>query len=119
MAHPRLYLDEDIPRAVAVGLRRRGFAATTTVETGRAGAGDEEQLRYAAARGLCLFTFNRGHFARLHGELLARGEHHRGIVVSRQARPGAVVRALSRFLAARSVDDLADRLIWLVVDSER
>ena len=45
----RLYLDEDVHAAVASGLRRRGHDVLTTVEAGRSGATDLEQLSFAAS----------------------------------------------------------------------
>ena len=42
----RLYLDEDVYQGVALGLRRRGFDVLTTVEAGRRGASDQEQLHF-------------------------------------------------------------------------
>jgi hypothetical protein len=77
-------LDEDVYHAVAIGLRRRGFDVLTTYEARRQGTSDEMQLRFAAAEGRAIFTFNRGDFARLHGAFLARAEHHYGIVLARQ-----------------------------------
>lgn len=112
MQRPRLYLDEDVFAGVAVGLRRRGFDLLTTVEAGRRGATDEEQLAHAVAEGRALFTFNRGDFAALHAQRLAASEHHHGIV-SPQRAIGTVVRLLSVLLSTHSRSDLCDRLIWL------
>lgn len=115
----RLYLDEDVYRGVALGLRRRGFDVLTTSDAGNGGRSDEEQLRFAIANGRCLFTFNRGDFVRLHSELIGTGEHHFGIVLAPQARIGAVVRALAQLLSVRSEEELTDQLLWLrIQDSE-
>jgi hypothetical protein len=113
VSRPKIYLDEDVYAAVAVGLRRRGFDVLTTIEAGRRSCGDGEQLRFASAEGRVLVTFNRGDFARLHGEHLASGEQHCGVIVSRQAGIGPVVRALSRLLGGISAASLGNRFIWL------
>lgn len=115
----RLYLDEDVYRGVAVGLRRRGFDVLTTAEAGQSGRSDEGQLGFAIANGRCLFTFNRGHFARLHATLIENGEHHAGLVVAPQAEIGAVVRALARLLSEQGGEDLRDQLVWLAIDPGR
>ena len=60
MKRPRLYLDEDVHHAVAVGLRRRGHDVLTTIEAGHGGSTDEQQLRCAISDKRCMFTFNRG-----------------------------------------------------------
>ncbi len=114
---PKLYLDEDVYQAVAVGLRRRGFDVKSTAEAGRQGATDEEQLQFASSERRAIFTFNRGNFARLHGDWLSEGRRHCGIVVSPQVGVGAVVRCLSRLLADRDAAWLADRLLWLQLDA--
>ena len=109
----RLYTDEDVHAAVAAGLRRRGFDVLTTFQAGRVGTSDEAQLEFAATDGRVVFTFNRGDFAHLHSEFLRAGRTHAGIVVSVQAPPGPVVRAVAKLLASRSADDFVDQLFWL------
>src|SRR4051794_9861664 len=47
MAQIRYHLDENIPPAVADGLRRRGIDVTTTNEASLTGAGDPDQLGHA------------------------------------------------------------------------
>ena len=99
MPRARLYLDEDVYYGVAVGLRRRGVDVVTTVEAGKTGSSDEHQLEFANGEQRCLFTFNRGDFARLHSAIRRRGLEHCGIIVSPQVSVGA--------------DDLRNQLIWL------
>ena len=119
MQHPRIYLDEDVYHAVAIALRRRGFDVLTTFEARRQGTSDEMQLRFAAAEGRAIFTFNRGDFARLHGAFLARGEQHYGILVARQLGIGPIVRMLARLLSQSAAEDMQNRLIWLAEASPR
>jgi hypothetical protein len=52
----RFHLDENCPRAVATGLRRRGIDVTTTLEAGLLEATDEQQDAYAFAQGRVIFT---------------------------------------------------------------
>jgi hypothetical protein len=115
MRHPRLYLDEDVAGAVAAGLRRRGYDVVTTLEAGRAGSTDEEQLHFAVSGRRTLFSFNRGDFANLHAEMVGRGMHHFGIVLSKQVPVGVTVGRLSEWLARTNADDVRDQLVWLGV----
>lgn len=115
MRWPRPYLDEDVAGAVASGLRRRGYDVLTTVEAGRTGSTDEEQLLFAISEERSLFSFNRGDFAQLHAAIVGRGEHHFGIVLCKQVPVGVAVRRLSEWLARASADDVRNQLVWLSV----
>lgn len=42
----RLYLDEDVPKAIAEALRLRGYDVMTVSESGRKGLTDVKQLKY-------------------------------------------------------------------------
>ena len=68
-----LYLDEDVDTLIATLARARGFTAETTVAAGNRAAGDEQQLVYAAERGLTLLTHNRAHFEQLANVWLGSG----------------------------------------------
>lgn len=62
----QLYLDEDVPVAVAALLAAAGHPARTTVAAGRLGRWDAEQLLYAADQGWTLVTHNRRDYHALH-----------------------------------------------------
>lgn len=42
----KLYLDEDVPKAIAEALRLRGYDVMTVSESGRKDLTDVEQLKY-------------------------------------------------------------------------
>jgi hypothetical protein len=115
LPRPQVYLDEDVHSAVAAGLRRRGFDVLTTLEAGRSGTSDGEQLSFATGERRVLVTFNRGDFARLHAEYASSGRIHAGIVVSRQAAAGPVVRSLANLLGTRDLAEFIGTLFWLDV----
>ena len=73
----RFHLDENVPSAIAEGLRRRGVDATITPQAGLLNADDEAQLRFAYSQGRVLIT-NDADFLRLHD----RGASHAGIAYS-------------------------------------
>jgi len=98
---PRLFIDEDAcEEAVISALRRLGFDVLTVHEAKRLALDDAEQLRYATSLGRAIYSLNARHFAKLHGEFLARGESHAGIIVIPRQRYtiGEKVRRLQELL---------------------
>ena len=69
----KLYLDENVPEAVALGLRLRGFDVVTVRDTEHKGLSDFEQLQYAASEKRAIFTFNVADFQKIHNEFLKGG----------------------------------------------
>ena len=58
MSEIRLYVDEDASEtAVILGLRARGIDLLTTVEAGRWGVSDQEQLEFAIQERRIHYTF--------------------------------------------------------------
>jgi hypothetical protein len=112
----RFYFDEDsMDGDLAESLRARGVDVETAYEAGMLERGDHEQLSYAAAQGRVMFTFNVKHFSRLHGELLAGGGNHAGIVVCSQQRYtiGEEMRRLLQMVAAKTAEEMRDQLEFL------
>ena len=95
-----LYLDEDVDVLLAALVRARGFSARTTVEAGRRGTGDEQQLEYAAAENLTLLTHKRADFEALARRWLSTGRTHAGILIA----------------VRRPVHDIARRLLVILND---
>jgi hypothetical protein len=62
----KLYLDEDVPEAVALALRLRGFDVLTTREADNKGLTDRHQRVFASSVERILLTHNIADFARLH-----------------------------------------------------
>ena len=50
MTQPRFFTDEDVYGTVAPALRKSGFDAISTPESGRLGESDESQLQWATRR---------------------------------------------------------------------
>ncbi len=111
-----LYFDEDAQdRDLVRALRARGINVETAGEASMIKRSDREHLEYATANGRVLYTFNRGHFCRLHTACLAAGEAHAGIVVSRQQHysVGEQMRRLLKLAAAKTNDEMRNRLEFL------
>jgi hypothetical protein len=109
----RLYLDEDVFKNIAPALRARGFDAISVHELDHYGWSDAEHLTYAAAEGRALFTFNASDYITLHGEYLAEGKLHAGIIVSKQHTIRETLRRLLGFLNRVTADEMHNQLWWL------
>ena len=116
MSEVRLYIDEDAgEHAVMKGLRARNVDILTTIEAGRLGTTDAEQLAFAIENGRTIYTFNVGDFARLHREHLKQGIDHRGIIVVPDQRNsvGEKIRRLAGFISSASAEEMINRMEYL------
>ncbi len=97
----RFHLDENCPRSLAEGLRRRGVDVTTTPDAGLLGAIDEEQAAHALAESRVIFTQDRDLL-----RINAAGVPHAGITYCPKD--------------SKSLGELIDGpvLIWEVLDSD-
>jgi predicted nuclease of predicted toxin-antitoxin system len=106
----RYHLDENVPRGVALGLRRRGIDVTTTPEAGLLEALDEEQCAYAHGEGRVVFTQDED-FLGLH----ASGMPHSGIAYCRKNTRsiGEMVRGLVLIWEVYDPSEIAGRVEYL------
>jgi predicted nuclease of predicted toxin-antitoxin system len=109
----KLYLDENVPEAIAVALRLRGHDIKTVKDAGRKGISDIDQLKYATSEDRAIFTFNIADFYKIHTEFMKEGNNHRGIILSKQLSIGIIVKALSKLLSSMSHKLLLNNIIWL------
>lgn len=110
----RVYLDENVDRRVATGLRRRGFIVYTTAEHGRPGANDHEQMARATSLRAALVTHDPD-LILLATDAVSAGTGHHGVIFVRMARLplGEVVRRLASLIATLGTDDLVDQVRFL------
>ena len=115
MADPiHLYLDEDAQRASLVrALRARHVEVVTALEAGQIGVSDEEQLAYATAHNLTLFSHNRGDFVQIHTKYLQDGRTQAGIIVSDQLAVGRLLRRLLHLIDRKPAEEMKDWLEFL------
>ena len=109
----RLYLDEDVNPLLADHLRVRGFDVLSTVELGRRGQTDEDQLRLAASEGRCLLTHNRADFLVLATKWAKEGIPHRGILLAHQGAFPMLLHRVLRVLSLYSAEDLENIVMWV------
>ncbi|MFO7904822.1 MAG: DUF5615 family PIN-like protein [Pirellulaceae bacterium] len=116
MSAVRLYMDEDAgENAVVPGLRARGFNVLTTVEAGRCGVSDQDQLAFATEQRRSMYTFNVGDFAFLHRQYLEQGLAHGGIIVvpDQHCAIGEKIRRLAQFLSKVTAEEMVSRMKYL------
>jgi len=108
-----LYLDEDVRVLLAEVLRNRGYRAEHTLEAGRCGKSDEEQLAYAAKNKMAILTHNVKDFIALSKSYEAHGKKHSGIIVSGQLPFNELLKRILRLLSSYSSDSLNNNVVWL------
>ena len=116
MTRIKLYMDEDsMDQELVRALRARGVDVRTALDAKMVDRSDEDQLRWASTHSRVLYSFNVGHFFRLHSAFLARGEDHGGLVLVPQQRysVGDQLRGLLRLVSTRSTEDMRQRAEFL------
>jgi hypothetical protein len=110
MAAIRFHLDEHVDHAVAVGLRRRGIDATTTVEKQLMRSNDGEQLEFARAEQRVFVTRDRRNLASVGPTFV-----HAGIVIARSGRGaiGPTVLALAHLHRTSTAEDMVGQVLYL------
>lgn len=96
-------LDENVPRAIAHGLRLRGVDATMAVDCGLMSVDDEVIAKFALERGYAIFTQDDD-FLRI----AQAGIEHGGIVYAKQGSRtlGEIVRYLELMSACLEPGDM-------------
>ena len=113
MAPVAFYLDEHVQLALAEAMRARGVDVLTTQEAGNTGISDIRQLEYATENKRCLFSYNKGHFARIHYQWMSIRRPHCGIVLSDQMAISPVLRRLMKLHFSLTSQDMQNRLEYL------
>jgi predicted nuclease of predicted toxin-antitoxin system len=94
----KLYLDEDVPGAVAAALRRTKVDVLTTEEAGNKQASDAAQLHFATTAGRCLVTRNVKDFVELAEQAVRQQQPHPGIVLISSTYRGDETRRITEGL---------------------
>ncbi len=107
---PRFQLDEQVPVAVAVGLRHRGIDVITAVDAGLRTVPDPQVLAHAVATGRVLVTHDAD-FVEMHRD----GLPHAGIAfcAQRLRSVGRLVEDLSLMYEVMEAEELVGRLEYL------
>ena len=105
-----LYLDEDVDVLLATLVQARGFAALSTVEAGRRGTTDEQQLVYASERNLTVLTHNRQDFEALAQAWHSAGRRHAGILIAVRRPVHEIARRLLTLLDNVTADEMVNEV---------
>ncbi len=109
MAKVKFYTDENVSRAVVMGLRRRGVDVLTVAEAGNLGASDEEIFRMARDAERVIFTQDDD-FLRL----AATASDHRGIVYTAQENTvGEIIRGLMLIHQVLEAEEMVGQVEFL------
>ncbi len=109
MAKIKFYTDENVSKAVIMGLRQRGVDVLSVPEAGTLGASDEEHLRVAASDERVIFTQDRD-FLRL----VAAGARHARIVYATQNRSvGRLIFGLALIHQVLEAEDMTDHIEYI------
>lgn len=104
----KIYLDDSVASTLLTRLlRNAGHNAQLPADVGLAGEDDPVHLAHAIDEGRVCLSEDHDDFAKLHHLILRAHGHHPGICVVRRdndprrdLKPGAVVRAIAKLLAA-------------------
>jgi hypothetical protein len=109
-----LYLDENVHRAIAVGLRLRGVDILTVQDDGRSGIDDPAVLDRATELGRPLFSQDEDLLVEGHRRQAA-GESFAGIIFAHQLHVtlGDCVRDLHLIATLADPEELANRVEFL------
>ena len=102
-------MDEQVSKAVVLGLRRRGVDVLTVPEAGTLGASDADQLQRAGEEGRVIVTQDDD-FLRL----AAAGSRHSGIVFASQENTiGEIIRGLMMIHQVLEADEMMGHVEYL------
>ena len=105
----RFHLDESMPSAVAVGLRKRDRDATTSKDAGLIAATDDEQLVFATAQSRVLLTRDSDFLV-----LASQSTRHTGIIYWTEKRTlGQFIKDLDSLCFDSTSEEMADR-VWFL-----
>ncbi len=105
----RFHLDENMPSAVAAGLRLRGLNVTTTHEAGLRTASDPLQLEHAFVEGRVIVTRDRDFLFLASSQL-----SHSGIIYWTEKRHfGNLILDLVALCEEQSAEEMVGRVAFL------
>lgn len=110
MANIRFYLDENVPIAIAVQLKRRGIEALTVRDLDLLGDTDENHLQRATAMECVLCTHDADYI-----DLATSGYEHTGIIFGQQHKHGIGdwVKFLELVYEVYTLEEMAGRIEYV------
>jgi predicted nuclease of predicted toxin-antitoxin system len=110
------YFDQNVPRAIAIGLRRLGIDVLTSDEDGAADWPDERILERATALERIVFSCDAD-FLELAADLLTHGQPFAGVVHAHQLQItiGQAVRDLELIARVLTAEEIRNQVIHLPI----
>jgi hypothetical protein len=110
----KLYMDQNVPRAIAIGLRLRGVDVITAFEDGSSLLDDPELLDRCGKLGRVLFTQDDDLLVEA-ARRQTEGVFFSGVIYAHQLSIsiGACIRDLEMIAKAGEPEDLSDRVEYL------
>ncbi len=108
-----LYLDEDVDVLIAELVQAKSFVAVTTREAKRLGNEDEDQLAYATANGLVMFTHNRKDYEKLGTDYIESNRFSAGIIIAPHRSPYELARRLVNLLNNVAADEFHNNIRYI------
>ncbi|MFQ5865280.1 MAG: DUF5615 family PIN-like protein [bacterium] len=114
MAALRIYTNESVHIAVAIGLKRRGVDAWSARDAGNLGVSDQEQLQYSSREKAIVFTHDDD-FLRLAHEWTQQGKEHWGIIYAQEQKHsiGECIRCLMNYALILEAEDMKNQVEFL------
>ena len=106
----RYHLDENVPNAIANGLRLRGIDVSTSKDAGLLEAADEEHIEWAKEETRVIFSCDDD-FLRL----ASTGIEHAGIAYCHQRHRsiGDIIRGLVALRRAKTAEEMTNQIHFL------
>ena len=114
MAALKVYTDEGVPVAIAIGLRRRGAQAWSAHDAGNLELSDLEQLEYACREQAAIFTHDHDFLRLAHG-WLQQGREHWGIFYVHRQRlsMGECIGRVVDYVLALETESMKNQVVFL------
>lgn len=109
----KFYLNEDVHKNIATALRLKGYDVISVHEVQKHSLSDCQQLEYAIAEGMAIFTFNAGDFNKLHKEYIENEKNHFGILLSKQIPISETIKRHVNFLYTHSSEEIRNNIFWI------
>jgi len=110
----RIYIDENVERAIADGLKRRNIDVWTVNDCNNVGLSDEQQLQFAVEKKAALFNYDTDFFE-ISKHWSDAVKTHYGIFYTHpiSANIGECIRKLKEYAELFNPDDIINQIIFL------
>ena len=110
----KIYTDENVEIVIAEGLKRRKIIAWSAHDIGNLGLSDEQQLKYAASKKACLFTYDADFF-KICTNWAKQDKEHFGIfyIHPLSITIGECIRKLKEYAELFEQEDVKNQILFL------